>query len=157
MYDTFKDVDGITFYFAKLNIDRLIEYNDGKENEIERLNMLKKTHGNELYTNAIICINKTKMVQMFYGASDDDFSMYKAGYALHFQAMVDAKAAGYDYFNLGGVQGSFDDGLFTFKSEYNPEIFEYVGDFEVIIKPILNNFFNTSLKIYKKLRGVLKR
>lgn len=157
MYETFKDINGITFYFAKLNIDKLIEYNKDKENEIERLTNLKEIHGNEVYTNAIICINKTKMVQMFYGASDDDFSMYKAGYALHFQAMVAAKAAQYDYFNLGGVQGSFDDGLFTFKSEYNPEIFEYVGDFEIIIKPTINKLFNTGLSTYKKLRGMLKK
>lgn len=157
MYETFNEINGINIYFAKLNIDKLIEYNNDNIVEINRLIKLKEVHGNEVYTNAIICINKTKMVQMFYGASDDDFSMYKAGYALHFYAMVEAKERGYDYFNLGGVPGTFDDGLFRFKSEYNPEVFEYVGDFEIIIKPLINDFFNISFSVYKKLRGMLKK
>jgi len=95
------------------------------------------------------------MVQMFYGASDETFAKYKPGYALHFHGIVDAKERGYHYFNLGGVQGTLDDGLSRFKSEYHPEIFEYVGDFDIVINKLLYSGFTKGLPLVKNIKHKL--
>lgn len=152
MYNAFKDKNEIKVFFAQLNIENLIR-NSQDEDEIKFLEDYRKKHGNLIRTNAIICIYGTDMVQMFYGASDPTFLKYKAGYALHFYAMVDAKKNGYKFFNLGGVEGTLDDGLSKFKSEFHPLVFEYMGDFDLIVNPVIYNAFNTALKIKKSLKA----
>jgi len=160
MYHAFKDNDFIKVYMAQVNIDELIKYNEtvkDSEIEIERLQAIKEKEGNIINTNAIICIYGTKMVQMFYGASDDKFSKYKAGYKLHYQAIEDAKEEGYDYFNLGGVPGTLDDGLFRFKAEYHPELFEYVGDFDIVNNKFIYYLFMKGLPLLKQIKRKIKR
>ena len=122
-----------------------------------RLVQLKNEHGQYIYTNGIICIYGTPMVQMFYGASDEAFAKYKPGYGLHFHGIKDAQDNGYDYFNLGGVQGTLDDGLSRFKSEFGPELFEYVGDFDVIINQPFYNAFTKGLPLLKTIKRKIKR
>ncbi|MDF9866667.1 serine/alanine adding enzyme [Bacilli bacterium PM5-3] len=160
MYNAFKDDNYIKIYMAQVNVDKLIEYNKtlkDNDNEIARLEEIKQEMGNIINTNAIICIYGTNMVQMFYGASDDKFSKYKAGYKLHYQAMDDAKENGYDYFNLGGVSGTLDDGLTRFKSEYHPELFEYVGDFDIVNNGFVYSLFMKGLPLLKKIKRKLKK
>ncbi|WP_423364367.1 lipid II:glycine glycyltransferase FemX [Mycoplasma sp. P36-A1] len=160
MYHAFKDTNNIKIFFAKLDINKLISFakeQKNNEQEITRLENFAKEHGQFIYTNAIICLYGTPMVQMFYGASDDEYSKYKAGYALHFHGIVDAQNNGYDYFNLGGVQGNLDDGLFRFKSEFHPELFEYVGDFDVVTKPFIYYLFNKALPAAKKIKARFKK
>jgi len=155
MYETFKESGYIKLFFAKLDIDQLIAYNQTLENsteEIERLTKYKEEHGNTVYTNGIICIYGTPMVQMFYGASDESFSKYKPGYALHFHGIKHAQENKYDYFNLGGVQGTLDDGLYRFKSEFEPDIYEYVGDFDIIINQALYKAFTKGLPMLKSIK-----
>ncbi|MEG0284049.1 MAG: peptidoglycan bridge formation glycyltransferase FemA/FemB family protein [Erysipelotrichales bacterium] len=160
MYDMFKDSNNIKIFMAQVEIDILIEQiksTSNKEEEINKLEEIKKEKGNIVNTNAIICIYGTDMVQMFYGASDDDFSRYKAGYKLHFHAMEDAQNLGYSYFNLGGVAGTLDDGLTRFKSEFHPELFEYVGDFDVVVNSFVYKLFIKGLPLMKKaLRKIRK-
>ena len=160
MYDAFKANDYIKVYMAQVDVDELIEYNKtikDNEEEINRLEKIKEVEGSIINTNAIICIYGTKMVQMFYGASDDKFSKYKAGYKLHYQAIEDAKENGYDYFNLGGVPGTLDDGLYRFKAEYHPELFEYVGDFDLVNNSFIYTLFRKGLPLLKKIKRKVKR
>lgn len=157
MYHAFNESNNIKIYMAQVNLDELLELNKDDEKEYQRLKELQTKHGNIVNTNAIICIYGTPIVQMFYGASDDDFAKYKAGYKMHFQAMEDAQKDGYDYFNLGGVPGTLDDGLFRFKSEFHPELFEYMGDFDVVINGFINVFFDKGVSLLKRVRGLFKR
>ncbi|MDR3215465.1 MAG: aminoacyltransferase [Bacilli bacterium] len=155
MYDIFKQKHFIKVFMAQVNIDDLIGYNDtlnNSEEEIKRLKALQLEDGNIINTNAIICLYGTNMVQMFYGASDERFAKYKAGYKLHFQAMEDALEHGYDNFNLGGVAGTLDDGLFKFKTEFHPELWEYLGDFDIINNKFIYFLFEKALPIFKKIR-----
>ncbi|MDR1781396.1 MAG: aminoacyltransferase [Bacilli bacterium] len=152
MFNAFNKDHLIDIYMAKVNMDELISYAENDENEKQRLIALKEELGNVVNTNAIICIYGTNMVQMFYGASDERLAKYKAGYKLHYQAMEDAKKKGYEYFNMGGVSGHLDDGLFHFKSEFHAELWEYIGDFDVVCNSFIYFLFTKALPIYKKLR-----
>lgn len=151
MYHAFKDNNEIKIFFAEVNLATLIENTTNGE-ELAFLKAYQSREGNIVRTNAIMCIYGTEMVQMFYGASDSDFLRYKAGYALHFKAMEDAKKLGYRYFNLGGVEGSLDDGLAKFKSEFHPLVYEYMGDFDLVINPVIYLAFNHGVKLFKKIR-----
>ncbi len=68
---------------------------------------------------------------------------------------------GCDYLDLGGVPGTFDDGLYDFKSPFNPIIVEYAGEFDLSINNTKYAIMEKGLPIlkkgYSKVRKILKR
>lgn len=54
--------------------------------------------------------------------------------------------------NLGGVEGSLNDGLTKFKSNFNPMFEEYIGEFNLAINPLLYKLANLAYTIRKKQR-----
>lgn len=68
---------------------------------------------------------------------------------------------GCDYLDLGGVPGTFDDGLYDFKSPFNPIIVEYAGEFDLSINNTKYAIMEKGLPIlkkgYSKVRKLLKR
>lgn len=49
---------------------------------------------------------------------------------------------------MGGVEGTLDDGLSVFKSNYNPTVVEYVGEFDLPV----NKTMYKAAKFLQKLR-----
>lgn len=68
---------------------------------------------------------------------------------------------GCDYLDLGGVPGTFDDGLYDFKSPFNPIIVEYAGEFDLAINSTKYALMEKGLPLlkkgYSKVRKILKR
>lgn len=68
---------------------------------------------------------------------------------------------GCDFLNLGGVPGTFDDGLYDFKSPFNPIIVEFAGEFDLPINKfkysIMEKWLPVLKKAYSKLRKLIKR
>lgn len=58
-----------------------------------------------------------------------------------------------DFLNLGGLAGTFDDGLYDFKKQFSPIIVEYAGEFEIRVKKIRYAFMKKVMpalqKVYK--------
>ncbi len=68
---------------------------------------------------------------------------------------------GCDFLDLGGLSGNFDDGLYDFKSPFNPIILEYAGEFDLVINrgkyalmekglPLMKKVYSKAIKIIKK-------
>lgn len=68
---------------------------------------------------------------------------------------------GCDLLNLGGLSGNFDDGLYQFKSGFNPIIVEFAGEFDLVLHPLKYHFmekaFPTLKSVYRMLRKCLHR
>ncbi len=68
---------------------------------------------------------------------------------------------GCDYLDLGGVPGTFDDGLYDFKSPFNPIIVEYAGEFDLPINKwkyaVMEKGLPVLKKGYSRVRKILKR
>ena len=68
---------------------------------------------------------------------------------------------GCDFLNLGGVPGTFDDGLYDFKSPFNPIIVEFAGEFDLPINKfkysIMEKWLPILKKAYSRLRKLIKR
>lgn len=68
---------------------------------------------------------------------------------------------GCDFLDLGGVPGTFDDGLYDFKSPFNPIIVEFAGEFDLPVNKFKYNLMETGLpilkSIYSRLRGLIGR
>ncbi len=68
---------------------------------------------------------------------------------------------GCDFLNLGGVSGYFNDGLYDFKSPFNPIIVEYAGEFDLPVNKAKYALMEKGLPVlkkgYSKLRRLLKK
>ena len=60
---------------------------------------------------------------------------------------------GCDYCDLGGVDGSLEDHLSTFKSKFNPNVLELVGEYDLVISKTWYGLFNLGLKTLKFIRS----
>lgn len=61
------------------------------------------------------------------------------------------------YCNLGGVEGTLNDSLSTFKSKFSPIVLEYVGEFDLVINKFLYFLFDKFLPSIKKLMKRTKK
>ena len=52
-----------------------------------------------------------------------------------------------------GIDGSLEDHLSTFKSKFNPNVLELVGEFDLIINKFWYKVFNMLLSIRKFIRS----
>lgn len=88
--------------------------------------------------------------EMLYAGFDEEYNKYAPQYLLYVQAMESAYKKGYKQFNMGGVEGSLQDGLTIFKSRYNGIIKEYIGEFDLPTS-ILYAPFQLAWKLRKKM------
>lgn len=83
----------------------------------------------------------------------------KASNALYAERIRHARADGADDFDLGGVAGSLDAegpeaGVLLFKADMGGECHEYVGGWELVLKPVVHSAFSRLLPFYAQARDL---
>ena len=73
-------------------------------------------------------------------------------YLLYPIAFEDAFSSGASWANMGGVEGDLADGLSKFKSNFNPDIQELIGEFNIPVNGLLYKLSNFAYKLRKKMR-----
>lgn len=180
IYDAFSPKGDITFYFAKLNLSKLLDFTKGElENkklqaserdrlEFEAILIDEYTAklGDAVYTAALMVLRGPKnrsgrgaVAELLYSGSDESFfPRFRPTIELRYFAMKDCRDKGCDYFDLGGIKGTLDGGLASFKKKFNPEIHEYIGEFNLILKPFIYNFFENKIPaLRKKYRKIMRK
>lgn len=90
-------------------------------------------------------------IEHIYAGFDIEFKRYRPQYKLTVARMQYGFERGLKYSNLGGIEGTLDDGLTEFKSNFNPYIHEYIGEFDIPVSP-LYPLFRLAWKIREKRR-----
>lgn len=162
--------DNAVLFFARVNIDKYINFlkKDMKENEnkkefcekqIMEAKKIKKEYGLKPLAGATIvmkptCNTGTKVASFLYaGTNTKILPSLKITNGLMFYRLCYCLDNGCDYADLGGVDGSLNDHLSTFKSKFNPEVLELVGEFDLVISKFWFGLFNLGMKIFKFLRS----
>ncbi len=70
---------------------------------------------------------------------------------LHWYGIQESKKIGLKYYDLGGIDEELWASLTTFKRRFKGEEFEYIGNVDVVIKPLFYRLFNLARKIKKSL------
>ena len=88
--------------------------------------------------------NKASIVMSGY---DQTFKRFAPNYFLHY-SIINYYLNNYDYIDLNGMTGDFTDnnpynGLNRFKLGFNPKVYEFIGEFDLIIDELL---YKTLLK-----------
>lgn len=162
--------DNAVLFFAHVNIDKYIKFleKDMKEhenkkdfclNQIEEAKKIKEKYGNRPLAGATIvmmptCNNGIKIASFLYaGTNTNILPSLKITNGLMFYRLCYCLDNGCDYCDLGGVDGSLEDHLSTFKSKFNPNVLELVGEYDLVISKVWYGLFNLGLKTLKFIRS----
>ena len=162
--------DNAVLFFAHVNIDKYIKFleKDMKEhenkkefclNQIEEAKKVKEKYGSRPLAGATIvmmptCNNGIKTASFLYaGTNTNILPSLKITNGLMFYRLCYCLDNGCDYCDLGGVDGSLEDHLSTFKSKFNPNVLELVGEYDLVISKVWYCLFNLGLKTLKFIRS----
>ncbi len=108
-----------------------------KEREASVINLMKdvKPYLNETSQKQILSgmlsIKYGNTLEHLYAGFDINFKKYMPQYKLYVEVMKISFEEGVQYNNMGGIEGTLDDGLTIFKEHFNPFINEYIGEFDI--------------------------
>ncbi|HEM6008065.1 TPA: aminoacyltransferase [Streptococcus suis] len=119
--------------------------------ELEMINSLIR-NGNKLVPLAgTLTIDFAGTSENIYAGMDEKFKHYQPALLTWAETAKYAFERGVKWQNLGGIEPTLDGGLYHFKSHLNPVVEEYIGEFDLIVSPILYKIFQVLLEIRKKL------
>ena len=122
--------------------------------ELDFLSSLMETKGSFVPLAGTLTINFGTTSENIYAGMDEDFKHYQPALLTWVETAKQAFERGASWQNLGGIEPKLDGGLYQFKSQFNPTIEEYIGEFDLILSPILYNILQAILKKIKKLRNI---
>ncbi|MEG2410525.1 MAG: peptidoglycan bridge formation glycyltransferase FemA/FemB family protein [Erysipelotrichaceae bacterium] len=121
------------------------------ETEIEELRDIMKKEGTIVDAAGTLAVIYGSTCEMLYMGMDRRFQRYMAAYVSHVEPMKWALSKGCKTCNMGGIEGSLDDGLTKFKDNFNPMIVEFVGEFELPVNKLLYRAAHIAFNLRKKL------
>lgn len=157
-----KNFDAYLF-FGKVNLEEYLTFlkEKGKEKEIVEVEILIKK-GNKIInlSTALVIMPKNvkgiRTSEYLYAGNDLQFAKLNVSYGLVYDICKFSAEQNCQFCNLGGVSGTLDDHLTTFKSRFNAIIWEFAGEYDLIINPVLyypiEKLLPTAKRIYRKLK-----
>lgn len=136
-------------YYNELLINNHKESNINTKMESDKIlqllknDILKATHAikikNEEYIGGALIIKYDNRIHFVRCGFDQRFSNFNPNHFLHYKIMEYYKND-YAFADLNGVTGNLNKesdyrGLNQFKLQFNPKIYEFIGEFDLIIRP----------------------
>lgn len=159
--------DRIVAYFARVNLDKHIEYlekmiAEGKninvnKNKLQSALEIKKIKGTKpvLATGFAFFPDKnsgTNIVEYLYAGADIETMPYlNLPINIVGKFIKETIEREYDYFNIGGVNGTLDDHLAKYKLQFGPNIWEFIGEFDLVVNKFYYYGYVKGLPIFKKI------
>lgn len=111
------------------------------------------TRNNQVVAGALV-IKDGLRVHMVASGFDRNCK-FNQNYFLH-QALIDYYKPDYAYLDIGGISGDFNKdgpyyGLNRFKMGFNPKIYEYIGEYDLVVNPNKYNYLLSTGKLAEEL------
>ncbi|HEQ3301194.1 TPA: aminoacyltransferase [Streptococcus pyogenes] len=136
----------------KKHLKKLEDQKASLERYITEFEGFTDQYPEEVVVAGILSISYGNVMEMLYAGMNDDFKKFYPQYLLYPKVFQDAYQDGIIWANMGGVEGSLDDGLTKFKANFAPTIEEFIGEFNLPVSP-LYHIANTMYKIRKQLKN----
>ncbi|MFK4566097.1 aminoacyltransferase [Enterococcus sp. UD-01] len=141
----------------KADLANLKENQVKKRHNLEELDFSLTREKNELEENiarsgdvavvaGALAITFGSTSEILYAGMDERYKRYMPAYLTWYDAINECFVRGCDSCNMGGLEGSLNDGLIKFKSNFNPTINEFIGEFDLPVNGLL---FKASEYAYK--------
>ena len=146
----------------------LTKKNKGRLNDLkDHLNKILKEKAQvdmikekEVVLSAIMTAKYADKVWIVHGGNRDILKFLSANYYLYDYVLKDSHDKGYKEVDLYGTEGKVDKdselyGLYLFKSRFGGDLDEFIGEFDMDVRPITASLINKALYIRRKIK--LKR
>lgn len=136
----------------KMESDKLL--NAHKRNLVWATNLLKQ-YPEGILVGGIAIMEYSDTAYLFIEGYDTKYKTLNPTYFLKWEIIKKYKEKGFKYFNLNAVTGKWNEineyrGLNEMKLGYNGQIKEYIGEFDLIIKPLTYKLYIKTTKEEKK-------
>ena len=146
---------------GKLSKKQRSALNQTLANDTKELEKLKedaqRESENEIITSGILAVYNDNLMELFYMGNHPDYLRMYSSYLLYAKCLDICVEKGITHCSFGGIEGTLDDGLTLFKSNWIMNVEEYIGEFNIVIDPIVYKLFDEvypmALKTAAKLRG----
>lgn len=149
-------------FFGKLDLTKYLTFlkDKGKEQEIKQVEELIEKGNKIINLSAALVIlpqnkNGIRTSEYLYAGNNLLFSKLNVSYGIVFDICKFSLENNCSFLNLGGVEGSLDDHLTTFKGRFNAIIWEFAGEYDYIINKIMyypiEKLMPIAKKIYRKI------
>ncbi|MBM7637061.1 aminoacyltransferase [Streptococcus saliviloxodontae] len=137
----------------KKRLTKLTQQKNSVSKYITEFEAFVEKYPDELIIAGILSVRFGNVMEMLYAGMNDEFKKFYPQYSLYPKVFEDAYADGIIWANMGGVEGTLDDGLTKFKSNFNPMIEEYIGEFNIPVNKLLYSLSTWAYDMRKKLRN----
>lgn len=128
----------------------LTEQKDSLERQKKNLENSLSYYGKKVCVSGTLTIVYGKTSEILYAGMNDSFKRYMAPYLTWFKTMEECFNRNCSWSNMGGIKGTADDGLSIFKSNFNPYINEFIGEFDLPVNPLLYKASEIAYNIRKR-------
>lgn len=136
---------------AKKKMRRLMDIKASLEKDVKEFEIFAQEYPTRTAIAGILSIKYGDTMEMLYAGMNDKFKKFMPQYYLYTENFKWAFEHGCKYANMGGVEGDLQDGLTKFKSNFNPYINEFIGEFDVPVNSILYTLSSWAMKMRKKI------
>ncbi|MDQ0223309.1 aminoacyltransferase [Streptococcus moroccensis] len=137
----------------KKRLTKLNQQKASVEKYIAEFSEFVNRYDDELVIAGILSVRFGNVMEMLYAGMNDDFKKFYPQYSLYPKVFDDAYQDGIIWANMGGVEGSLDDGLTKFKANFAPTFEEYIGEFDLPVNALLYKLSQFAYETRKKLRN----
>lgn len=121
------------------------------QNNLIHATMMLDKYPDGLIIGGIIIIKYQNGVNMVIEGFNKQYSSFNCNYLLKWELIKKANLDGFNYFNLNGIVGEFNEknkysGLNEMKLGYGANAMEYIGEFDLIINSMVYNIYNKKQK-----------
>lgn len=88
--------------------------------------------------------------EILYAGMDEKYKRYMPAYLTWYYAISECFVRGCKTCNMGGLEGSLNDGLIKFKANFNPTINEFIGEFDLPVNRLLLKASEYAYKMKKQ-------
>ncbi len=135
-------------------IRRLEDIKRSLDKDLKEFEEYIKLYSKKTVIAGVLSIRMEDTLEMLYAGMNDQFKKFMPQYYLYTEIMKYAFEQGCKYANMGGVEGDLQDGLTKFKSNFDPFINEFIGEFDLPVNTLL---YHLSQKAYEIRKKALKK
>lgn len=112
--------------------------------------------GDIIHISCLLAVKVGNTDEMLYAGMNEKYRKYLAPYVSYIEGIKWGYQKGCTRCDFGGIQGTLDDGLTEFKGYFEPNIEEYIGEFDLTVNKPIEFIFQKSIPVYKGIRRFLR-
>lgn len=125
--------------------------------EKKRLEANIQQDGDVVDIAGLYALRTHRSVDLLYMGLNEKYRKYRAPHYIYDAAIEWAFEQGIEVVDFGGMAGTLDDGLSEFKSSFNADVVEMIGEFDIVLSPMLYKLYLKGWPKLKKMMLFIKR